>query len=79
MSAIALEQRATVYFEPQLHHALRLKAADVNVSLSALVNAAVKNMLAEDQADLAAFAERANEPTMSYEELLNALKQDGAL
>lgn len=79
MTAATLEQRATVYFEPQLHHALRMKAADVNVSVSALVNGAVKQMLAEDQADLVAFAERADEPTMSYEELLNALKQDGKL
>ncbi|MCA1754174.1 MAG: hypothetical protein LC641_05630 [Spirochaeta sp.] len=72
-------KRSTVYFDPQLHAALRLKAAHTHRSLSAIVNDAVRAALAEDQDDLAAFEERAAEPTMSYEALLNDLKAHGKL
>jgi plasmid stability protein len=72
-------RRSTVYFEPDLHRALRLKAASVNRSLSDVVNDAVRQALREDQEDLAAFDERAAEPTLSYEELLADLKTHGRL
>jgi plasmid stability protein len=71
--------RSTVYFEPALHRALRLKAATTNRSVSELVNDAVRLALREDQEDLAAFEERAVESTLSYEELLNDLKAHGKL
>ena len=67
-------KRSTVYFEPAVHQALRLKAAHTHRSVSDLVNEAVRNALQEDQEDLAAFDERAGEPTMTYEELLNDLE-----
>ena len=72
-------KRSTVYFDPQLHAALRLKAAHTNRSLSDLVNEAVRQALAEDQEDLAAFEERVAEPTLSYEALLDDLKAHGKL
>lgn len=72
-------KRSTVYFDPQLHAALRLKAAHTNRSLSAIVNDAVRTTLAEDQEDLAAFEERVAEPIMSYEALLDDLKTHGKL
>lgn len=72
-------KRSTVYFEPELHQALRLKAASTHRSLSELVNDAVRRALAEDQQDLAAFEERSTEPTLTYEELLNDLKAHGRL
>ena len=71
--------RSTVYFEPDLHRALRLKAAHTRRSVSDLVNDAVRRALREDQEDLAAFDERADEPTLSYEELLKDLKAHGKL
>ncbi len=40
---------------------------------------AVKLMMREDQEDLAAFAERAREPEISYEVLLADLKKHGKL
>lgn len=67
-------KRSTIYFDPQLHAALRLKSVHSNRSLSDLVNDAVRAALAEDQEDLAAFEHRLAEPVMSYEELLNDLK-----
>ncbi|MDA3934043.1 MAG: CopG family transcriptional regulator [Gammaproteobacteria bacterium] len=72
-------KRSTVYFDPQLHAALRLQAAHTNRSLSAIVNDAVRATLAEDQEDLAAFEERVAEPMMSYEALLDDLKAHGKL
>lgn len=69
-----LSKRSTVYFEPELHQALRLKAANSHRSVSALVNETVRVSLSEDQEDLSAFEERANEPSLSYEELLQKLK-----
>jgi hypothetical protein len=72
-------KRATVYFDPQLHAALRLKAAHSDRSISEIVNDAVRAALAEDQDDLAAFEDRIAEPTMSYEALLDELKANGKL
>lgn len=74
-----LSKRSTIYFEEELHAALRLKAAHTHRSLSDLVNDAVRTALAEDQEDLAAIEERISEPTMSYEALLKDLKAHGKL
>ena len=67
--------RSTIYFESDLHRALRLKAAHTRRSVSELVNEAVRHALQEDQEDLEAFEERANESLLSYEELLKDLKR----
>ena len=72
-------KRATVYLDANLHRALRLKAAETDTSISELVNTAVRKTLAEDAEDLAAFRERADEPTLSFEELVQDLKRRGKL
>ena len=72
-------KRSTIYFEPEVHQALRLKAAYTHRSVSDLVNEAVRTVMQEDQEDLAAFADRVSEPTMTYEELLNDLKAHGKI
>ncbi len=72
-------KRSTVYFEPEVHQALRLKAAYTHRSVSELVNEAVRNILYEDQEDLATYANRVSESTMTYEELLNDLKAHGKI
>ena len=72
-------ERATIYFDPRLHRAIRLKAAHTHRSVSDIVNDAVRAALREDQEDLAAFEDRAAEPTMSYEALLKDLKKHGQL
>jgi len=71
--------RATLYLDPALHRALRLKAAAIHRSMSEIVNDALREALREDQEDLAAFAERAGEKTLSYEDFLDQLKADGTL
>jgi len=75
----APSKRSTIYFEPEVHQALRLKAAHTHRSVSDLVNEAVRSVLREDQEDLAAFDERLSEPTMTYEEMLNDLKAHGKI
>jgi len=75
----ALTKRATVYFDPAIHRALQHKALDTSRSLSDVVNDAVRNSLAEDVEDLAAFEERINEPLISYEAVLKELKDNGRL
>lgn len=74
-----MPKRSTIYFDPQLHTALRIKAAHSHRSVSEIVNQAVRAALAEDQEDLSAFEERADEPTVNYEELLNDLKAHGQI
>ena len=74
-----LSKRSTIYFDPAIHHALRIKAANSHQSISEIVNEAVRMVFREDQEDLKAFEQRVNEPTMSYEELLADLKSHGKL
>ena len=63
----------TIYFDPQIHAALQLKASFSHRSVSEIVNEAVAAALAEDQEDLAAFDERSAEPLLTYEQLLDDL------
>ena len=72
-------KRATVYFEAPIHRALRLKSAETDVSVSELVNAAVRRSLAEDEDDLTAFRERAKEPRVTFETVVRDLKRRGKL
>ncbi len=74
-----LSKRSTVYFDPEIHRALRIMAASTHRSVSEFVNEAVRLALREDQEDLSAFEERVAEPTLSYEELLDDLKSHGKL
>ncbi|MCX6096782.1 MAG: CopG family transcriptional regulator [Candidatus Bipolaricaulota bacterium] len=74
-----MNRRSTVYFEPELHRALKVKAAHAQRSVSDLVNDAVRAALREDEQDLRTFAERASEPTISYEALLGDLKRSGKI
>lgn len=74
-----LSKRATVYLEPDLHKALRLKSIETSRSMSEVVNEAVREVLAEDADDLAAFEQRRHEPTLSFEEFVKELKRNGKI
>ena len=74
-----LSKRFTVYFEPEIHQALRVKAASAHLSLSEVVNEAVRLLMQEDLEDLNVFSERADEPEISYEALLDDLKKHGKI
>jgi plasmid stability protein len=72
-------KRATIYFDAEIHRALRLKAAATDRSISDMVNDAVRLTLAEDAEDLAAFDERADEPTVDFDTLVRSLKARGKI
>jgi plasmid stability protein len=74
-----LAKRSTVYFDPALHQALRIRAATTHASVSDIVNEALRLLLREDSDDLQAFDDRAQELSISYEALLNDLKQHGKI
>jgi hypothetical protein len=72
-------KRATVYIRPEIHQAIKLKSVVTNQSISDIVNDALIATLSEDEEDLAAFDETANDPLMTYEELLARLKANGKI
>lgn len=72
-------KRATVYFEENLHTALKIKAAEVSTSVSDLVNEAIKEVFSEDLEDLETFSERKNEEAIDFETFLKQLKRDGSI
>jgi hypothetical protein len=77
----AMEQskRATIYFDPSIHRALRLKAAACDRSISDMVNESLRISLAEDAEDLEAFEERRSEPSVSFESVVRDLRKRGRI
>jgi plasmid stability protein len=72
-------KRATIYFNADVHRALRLKAAACNRSISDMVNEAVRMTLAEDADDLIDADQRQAEPSSSFEEFVTSLRDSGRL
>ena len=72
-------KRATVYLEPEVHRALRLRAAANDMSISDMVNDAVKAALAEDAEDLESFDRRKSEKSISLESFVRGMKRRGRL
>jgi hypothetical protein len=72
-------KRVTVYFEPEVHKALRLKAASSDRSVSDMVNDAVRLSLAEDADDLEAFSARRKEKSVSFDSFVTGLKRRGQI
>ena len=79
MPRMETQKRATVYFDSDVHRALRLKAAASERSISEMVNDAVKSALAEDAEDLAAFTERKSEKSLSFDTFVQGLKRRGRI
>jgi hypothetical protein len=71
--------RATVYFDPEVHKALRLRAATADQTISDMVNAAVKTLLAEDTEDLSAFEKRKREKSVSFDSFVQGMKRRGVI
>jgi predicted DNA-binding protein len=74
-----LSKRTTIYIEPGLLKALRLKSLETSRTVSDVVNEAIRTSLGEDVEDLEAFEQRSGEPVMSFEALLKELKRDGKI
>ena len=72
-------KRATIYFAPDVHKALRLRAAAADRSVSDMVNDAVRTALAEDADDLESFSRRRAEKSVSFESFVTGLKRRGRI
>lgn len=75
----ASQKRATIYFEPEIHRALRMKSAVTDRSISEVVNEAVRLSLAEDAEDLAAFDSRAKETALDFGTVVKGLRRRGKI
>lgn len=75
----ASSKRATVYFDTEIHRALRHKAATAETSVSDLVNEAVRMSLREDAHDLELLEKRQEEVGISFESVVKDLKRRGKL
>ena len=74
-----LSQRSTVYFDPDMHKALRFKAAEENRSISENINVAVSVLTAEAAEDISDVDARMSEQSIGYAEFVKSLKADGIL
>ena len=72
-------RRATVYLDPEIHRALKLKAAYSDQSISEMVNDAVRLALAEDAEDLEAFDARVSKPDVDCDSFVKKLKRSGKI
>ena len=72
-------KRVTVYFDSEIHKALRLRAAASDRSVSDMVNDAVRASLAEDASDLEAFSARRKEKSVSFESFVSGLRRRGQI
>ena len=72
-------KRATIYFDPEIHHILKLKALETDRSISDIVDESIRLELAEDAEDLQSIKEREKETTITYEELISDLKAHGKI
>ena len=72
-------KRATIYFDPTLHKALKLKSVETSRSITDLVNTAVREALSEDAEDIIAFENRQDEPLISYDQMIKKLKKNGSI
>lgn len=74
-----LNKRATIYFDPEIHRALKIKAATTSKTISEIIDNAIRLELYEDEEDLRAFEERKNEPSVAFEDVLRELKSNGKI
>jgi hypothetical protein len=74
-----MSKRTTIYIDPQIHRALRIKSAEMDSSISELIEKAIKISLAEDAIDLAAYEKRKHEPRLSFEEVVKKLRKNGQI
>jgi hypothetical protein len=71
--------RATVYFSPDIHKSLRLRAAETGTSISQIVNEAIRLSLADEAADLDSFLLHDEEEHVSFETFICGLRRRGRI
>jgi molybdopterin converting factor small subunit len=76
---MAEPKRTTVYLDKDIHKALKLKALELEKSVSELIEDYVKHHLAEDLEDINTIKSRKKEKSVSYDTFLSSLKKDGLI
>jgi len=71
--------KTTFNLEDTVLQALKLKSSETKLSMSELVNDALKASLQEDLEDIKSWEERKGEDTYDYEEFVELLKKDGVI
>jgi len=74
-----LTKKTTICFEPSVHKALRIKAAEESRTISDIIHEAVSLLASEDAEDIADFDARIGEPNIGYAEFVQSLKADGII
>jgi predicted DNA-binding protein len=74
-----LSKRVTVYLEPDLHKALKLKSVETSRSVSDLINVAIQKFLADDVEDIVSAEKKIKQPLISYNEMVMRLKKNGLI
>ena len=74
-----MAKATTVYLDPKILHAIKIKSVETHQSMSKLVNQALNLVLREDASDFAAIRARKREPSRSFEAVLKDLKKSGIL
>jgi hypothetical protein len=72
-------KRATIYFDADVHRALRLRAAACNRSISDMVNEAVRVSLTVDADDLRDADQRRDEESSSFEGFVAVFRDSGRI
>ena len=76
---VTKNKRSTIYLDPQLHRTFKIKSAQLDRTISDLINDAVRYSLEEDYEDLLAIEERQIEPNVDFKDVLKDLKDSGRL
>ena len=75
----SLSKRATVYFEPDIHKMLKIKAAESSTTISELIDRVVKNELKKPQNIFSDESNNITQSTVLSERLVDKLKKDGKI
>lgn len=71
--------KATLYIDEKLYKAYKIKAAETDQSVSALVTDAMRARIEEDLDDIRTIRACAKDTTESYEDFLEGMKHDGLI
>jgi len=75
----SLSKRATVYFDPDIHKMLKIKAAENSTTISELVDRVVKSELKKPQNIFIDEDDNVKQPAVRSERLVDKLKKDGKI
>ena len=69
----------TVYLDPKIARAIKIKAAVSGRSVSELANEGLRRLLREDEEHIRLFKERKGGRVRSYDDVLEEMRRDGLL